>query len=151
MWGGKQLVQLGGQGTAVVSVASTGVKYYIAVPYRCRPIRVGFTITTAITITAAVVKFNRITYTATGSSTTGDSDVGQITLPISAYAYKCYYDETDASTAVATDTWAETLSEGDVVVVNCTTAATAGEGLPFIVVEVDNERPANNTNMVKSA
>ncbi len=151
MWGGKQLVQLGGQGTAVVSVATTGDKYYIAIPFRCRPIRVGFTITTAITITAAVVNFDRITYTATGSNTRGDCDVGQITLPISAYAYKCYYDETDASTAVETDTWVETLNEGDVVVVQCATAATAGEGFPFIVVEVDNERPANNANMVQSA
>lgn len=151
MWGGKQLVSLGGFGAAIPVTTSETDIFYIAIPFRCRPIRVGFTITTAITVTAAVINFDRITYTATGSQTRGDCDVGQLTLPINAYRNKCYYDETDASTAVTTDTWVETLSEGDVVVVQVATSSTAGAGFPFIVVEVDNERPANNANMVQSA
>ena len=151
MWGGKQLAVLGGCGASIPVTTSEADIFYIAVPFRCRPIRVGFTITTAITITAAVINFDRITYTATGSQTRGDCDVGQLTLPISAYRNKCYYDETDASTAITTDTWVETLSEGDVIVVQVFTASTAGAGWPFVVVEIDNERPGNNTNMVKSA
>ena len=150
MWGGRQIVALGGEASAALSLTSTTDIWIIAVPFRCKPIRAGFTITTAITVTDAIINFDSIIYTATGSSTRGNCDVGQITCPVGAYAYKCYYDNTDY-VAAGTGTWKGTLDEGDLIVVQVYQAATAGAGFPFVIVEVDPERPANNTNMVQSA
>jgi len=151
MWGGKQLVSLGGFGASIPATTSGTDIFYIAIPFRCRPIRVGFTVTTAPTDQAAIINFDSITYLATGSQTRGDCDVGQLTIPVNTYRNKCVYDETDTSTAVTTDTWKETLEEGQVVAVQVYQTSTAGAGWPFIVVEVDNERPANNANMIQSA
>ena len=150
MWGGKQLAVFG-SGAAAIPVTTSGADvYYFPIPFRCRPIRVGFTITTAITIQAAIINFDSVVYTATGSQTRGNCDVGQITLPLSAYRNKCYYDDTDY-VAADTGTWKATLSEGDYVVVEVSQASTAGAGFPWLLVEVDPEQPANNTNMTKTA
>jgi hypothetical protein len=151
MWGGKQLVSLGGFGASVPATTSGADIFYIAIPFRCRPIRVGFTVTTAPTDQAAIINFDSITYLATGNQTRGDCDVGQIIIPVNTYRNKCVYDETDASDAVTTDTWKGILEEGQVVAVQVYQTSTAGAGWPFIVVEVDNERPANNANMIQSA
>jgi len=151
MWGGKQLVVLGGDATSALSTTSTTDILLIAIPFRCRPIRVGFTVTTAPTDQAAIINFDSITYLATGSQTRGDCDVGQITVPVNTYRNKCVYDETDYGDAVTSPTWKGSLSEGQYVAVQVYQSSTAGAGIPFIVVEVDNERPANNTNMIKSA
>jgi len=151
MFGGKQIAKLGGEGTAALSTASTADIYYIAVPFRCKPIRAGFTVITGSTVSSAVIKFDSITYTATGSSTRGDGDVGAITIPhASDYGYKCYYDETDYVDA-GTGSWKGSLSEGDMIVVEVETASTGGDGFPFVIVEVDPEQPANNSNMIVSA
>ena len=150
MWGGRQLAKLGGEGASIPVTTSETDIYYIAIPFRCKPIRAGFTITTAITIQAAIINFDSMIYTATGSQTRGDCDVGQITLPLAAYRNKNYYDETDYVDA-GTGTWKGTLSEGDVVIVQVYQASTAGAGFPFLVVEVDPEQPANNSNMIESA
>lgn len=151
MWGGKQIAKLGGEGAAALSTGSTADIYYIAVPFRCKPIRSCFTVTTASTGTSAVIDFDSITYTATGSSTRGVGDVGSITVPYDTdYAYKCYYDVTDY-VAAGTGTWKGSLNEGDLIIVEVSTASTGGAGFPFVIVEVDPEQPANNSNMIKSA
>ena len=151
MWGGKQLFAFlgGGAAGAVESVATTGEKHRWVIPFRCRPIRVGFTITTAITVTTAILRFDVINRTvAAVAQTTTEGACGTISMPVSTSGVgKCYYENTDYSDS-GSPAWDAILEEGDIVIAYVSQAATAGEGIPFLVVEIDPEQPANNSSMV---
>ena len=150
MWGGKHLFTFVGGGTigAAQSFASTGDKHIFTIPFRCRPIRAGITITTQTNSTGnVVVKFDHRP-TAGSDVSRGDGDVGTITIPSAVAVNKVYYENTDY-VAAGTGSWIATANEGDQIVVQCTTAATtAGEGIPWLIVEVDPEQPGNNSAMV---
>ena len=150
MWGGKHLFTFigGGAAGAAQSMASTGDKHIFTIPFRCRPIRCGLTITTLTNSTGnIVVKFDRRP-TAGSDGSRGDGDVGTLTIATAKAAGVCYYENTDY-VAAGTGSWVATLDEGEQVVVQVITAATtAGEGIPWLLVEVDPEQPANNSAMV---
>ena len=74
--------------------------------------------------------------------------MGTITIPTGVATLKVYYEDTDY-VAAGTGEWIGTCNEGDQIVFQVITAATtAGQGIPWIIVEVDPEQPANNTAMV---
>jgi len=150
MWGGKQLFAFIGGGAAGAAQALTSAAdiHTWTIPFRCRPIRAGVSLTTTVASSVSVVvKFDKRP-TAGSDSSRGDGDVGTITIPTTAAAGKAYYENTDY-VAAGTGSWVETLNEGDQVVVQVATASdSAGNGIPWLLVEVDPEQPANNTAMV---
>jgi hypothetical protein len=154
MWGGKHLHEFTGGGAAGASQALTSATtiHTWTIPFRCRPIRIGFTLTTAVTIQSAIARFDVINKTtAAVAQTTTSGGCGTITMPISTAGIgKCYYQETDYVDA-GTGAWKALLYEGDQVAVVVSQASTAGAGIPFLVVEIDPEQPANNAAMIKSA
>ena len=150
MWGGKQIYAFVGSGAAgaAESLASATDIHTWTIPFRCRPIRAGFTLTQTVSGgTIPVVKFDRRP-TAGSDDSRGDGDVGTITLSATAAAGKAYYENTDYKED-ATGYWVDTLNEGDEVVVQVTTASAGnGAGNPWLLVEINPEQPANNTAMV---
>lgn len=150
MFGGKQVFAfIGGGAAGAAQVLTSAADIHIfTIPFRCRPIRVGFSLTTTVSSSvSAVVKFDKRP-TAGSDSSRGDGDVGTLTIPTAAAAGKAYYENTDYKED-ATGAWVGTLNEGDQVVVQVTTASTsAGAGIPWLIVEPDLERPANNSAMV---
>ena len=150
MWGGKQLFAFvgGGAAGAAQSLGSTADIHIFTIPFRCRPIRAGFTITQTVSGgIAPVVAFDRRP-TAGSDSSRGDGDVGTLTLTATGASGKAYYENTDY-VAAGTGSWVATLDEGEQVVVEVKTASGGnGQGIPWLVVEVDPEQPANNSAMV---
>ena len=150
MIGGKPLFMFigGGAAGAAQSLTSAADIHIWTIPIKCIPIRAGFTLTTTVSSSvSAVVKFDRRP-TAGSDTDRGDGDVGTITIPTTAAAGKAYYEKTDFVDA-ATGDWVQDLDEGEQVVVQVTTAATsAGAGIPWLLVELNPEMPANNTAMV---
>ncbi len=147
MFGGKQLYAFNcavasGSEPALTSAADI---YVWSVPFRCKPIRAGVTISTLTSSSVSiVVKFDRKQSTATR----GNGDIGVITIPTAIAVGASYYENTDY-VAAGTGTWAEYLHEGDQIIVEVTTASdSAGKGLPWVLVEVDPEQPGNNSAMV---
>lgn len=102
--------------------------------------RIGVLITTAVTVTAAVLDFDR---RVTPGSDTGrvSSGVGRITAPVTGSAIgQVVYKN------VSVD-----LNPGDEVVFELVTASTAGGGIPIMEYIDRPEEPANFTEMVASA
>ncbi len=151
MWGGKQLFAFVGNDTdGVITLTTPASKYSFYIPFRCRPIRSGVTVTTVLS-GAATVAFDRQPY-AGAATERGNGDCGYITIPTTTAAGYVIYDETnyyDGVTAGA-GTWIEYLNEGDAVVFELISAATSGAGVPWLIVEVDPEMPANNAAMTKT-
>ncbi len=149
MWGGKQLYAFVYYTPITLTGAADKCSFYI--PFRCRPIRSGVTVTTVLS-GAATVTFDRQPY-AGASTDRGTGDAGYITIPTTTAAGYVIYDETnyyDGITA-GTGNWIQTLNEGDAVVFVLSSAASSGAGVPWLVVEVDPEMPGNNAAMTKTA
>ena len=150
MWGGKHLFTFVGGGAAGATCSLTAGTdiHTFTIPFRCRPIRAGITLTTTISSAAnTVVKFD-CRPTAGSDGSRGDGDVGTLTIVTATAAGKAVYEETDYVSA-ATGAWVSSLNEGDQVVVeNITVASVAGAGVPWLIVEVDPEQPSNNSAMV---
>ena len=140
MIGGKPLYAFigGGAAGAAASLTTNGTIHTFTIPFKCIPIRAGVTITTAVTVTSPVLTFG-----AAGIC-------GAITIPVSTAANYTVYDDTDYVSA-GTGTWAASLDEGDQVAVVLSVQATAGAGIPFLIVEVSPEMAGNNSVMIKSA
>jgi len=151
MWGGKQLKTFegGGAAGAAQSLTSGATIHTWTIPFRCRPTRVGFTLTTAVTVQSAILRFDVINRTvAAVAQTTTSGGCGTITMPVSTEGIgKAYYENTDY-VAAGTGAWNEYLEEGDRVAAVVSQASTAGAGVPWLVVEVDPEQPANNSSMI---
>lgn len=149
MWGGKQFYAFigGGAAGAAQSLTSAADIHTWTIPFRCRPIRAGFTLTTTVSSSASVVvKFDRRP-TAGSDVSRGDGDVGTLTIVTTTAAGYAAYENTDY-VAAGTGEWVATLDEGEQVVVQVSTASdSAGAGIPWLLVEVDMDRPANNTYM----
>lgn len=150
MIGGKPLFAFigGGAAGAAQSLTSATDIHTFTIPFKCIPIRAGFTLTTTVSSSvSAVVKFDRRP-TAGSDTNRGDGDVGAITIPTTAAAGKAYYENTDYVDA-GTGEWVNALNEGDQVVVQVATASdSAGAGIPWLLVEINPEMPANNSQMV---
>lgn len=150
MFGGKQIIPLigGGAAGAAQSLGAATDIHVFTIPFKCRPLRVGFTLTTTISGgVAPIVKFDRRP-TAGSDTSRGDGDVGTLTFSATGAAGKAYYENTDYK-ADGTGEWVETLDEGEQVVVQVSTASAAnGAGIPWMLVEPVPERPANNSAMV---
>jgi len=136
MIGGKPLFPI--IANSIESLTSNGTIHTFGIPCKCIPIRAGFIVTTTVTVTSPVLTFG-----AAGLA-------GTLTIPVNTAAGKCVYDDTDYIDA-GTGEWVASLDEGDTVAVVLTTQATAGAGIPFLLVELSPEMPGNNSAMVKSA
>lgn len=145
MIGGKPLFAFIGGGTigAAESLTAAITIHTLTVPFKCRPFRFGFTITTATVSTGNIV----VTATAAGGTT---GNCGTLTIATGKAAGQVYYENTDYISA-GTGAWSEYIHEGDQVVVAVGTAAAgggaAGAGIPWLLVEIDPEIPANNSVM----
>ena len=143
MWGGKQLFAFIGGGAAGAAQSLTGAAtiHTFTIPFRCTPIRSGFTVTTAVTTQASTVKF-------TGAGGTA-GNLGTLIIPTTATAGKVYYENTDY-VAAGSGTWLGSLDEGDQVTVVVSIpdgAPGSGAGIPWLLVEVNPDMPANNSAM----
>ena len=141
MWGGKQLYAFIGGGAAGAAFALVnGTVHTWTVPFRCRPIRCGMTITTDSSVGPSTTKF-------TGAGGTA-GNCGTLTIPLTAVAGKAYYENTDY-VAAGTGSWLASLDEGEqvTVIVSGSTDA-SGYGVCWLIVEVDPDMPANNSAMV---
>jgi len=141
MFGGKQLYAFVGGGAAGAPFALTdGTKHTFTIPFRCIPIRCGMTITTGSSVGPSTTKF-------TGAGGTA-GNCGTLTIPLTATAGKCYYENTDY-VAAGTGAWLGVLDEGEqvTVIVSSSTDAT-GYGVCWLLVEINPEQPANNSSMV---
>jgi hypothetical protein len=151
MIGGKPLFAFIGGGTAGAAQAltSTGDIHTFTIPFKCKPIRAGVTLTTTVSSSvSAVVKFDRRPTAGLDDASRGDGDVGTLTIPTAAAAGKAYYENTNYVDA-GTGKWVDYLDEGEQVVVEVETAATsAGAGVPWLLVELFPEMPGNNSSMV---
>lgn len=127
------------QPSTTVTVASTGDKKTFAIPFNCTVLRVGFIVTAAFTVTAAVIEFDR--RPTPGSDTgRGAGDVGILTAPTAAQAIgRTLYDDVQVD-----------LKGGEEVVVEVTTAATAGDGIPFLEIVPRAEEPANDAEWISA-
>ncbi len=150
MWGGKQ--QFAFTYYTPITLTTNADKCSFYIPFRCRPIRAGFTVTTVLS-GAATVAFDRQPYAGAATSR-GDGDCGYIVVPTTTAAGYVIYDETnyyDGITAATTGNWTNTLNEGDAVVFQLVSEATSGAGVPWLVVEIDPEMPGNNASMTLTA
>ena len=143
MIGGKPLFAFIGGGAAGAAQSLTGAAtiHTFTVPFKCIPIRCGVTITTAVTTQASTVKF-------TGAAGTA-GNCGTLIIPTTATANKVYYENTDYVSA-GTGLWAASLDEGDQVTVIVSIpdgAPGTGAGIPWLLVEISPETPANNSAM----
>jgi hypothetical protein len=90
MWGGKEpFAFIGGGAAGAAQLLTSAADIHIwTIPFRCKPIRAGVTITTTISSSVSVVvKFDRRP-TAGSDSSRGNGDVGTITIPTAAAAGK---------------------------------------------------------------
>ena len=152
MFGGKQLYAFTYDSTITLTGAADKFTWYV--PFRCKPIRAGVTVTTVLD-GAATVKFDRVP--TPGSETgRGDGDCGMITIPTTTAAGQVLYDKTNYYYGITVSTttagnWIDYLDEGDALVFELTSAATSGAATPWVIVEIDPEQPGNNSNMVLTA
>lgn len=100
--------------------------------------RIGFLITTAVTVTAAVIDFDK---RITPGSDTGrvDQGIGQITAPIGSAIGQIVYKN------VRVD-----VNPGDEIVVQLVTASTAGAGVALFEYIPREETPLNYSEMIAS-
>ena len=154
MWGGKQLYAFIGGDTLGIGKVITGAAtiYTWAIPFRCIPLRCGFTVTAAVTTWASTISFTVVAGSvgAVGSVTTVGA-CGTLTIPVSTTGVgKAYYEDTDYVSA-GTGAWTGAIDEGDMVQVNVTIplgAPGTGAGIPWLLVEVNPEQPTNNSSMI---
>lgn len=147
MWGGKQIFAfIGGGAAGAAQLLTSAADIHVwTIPFRCRPIRLGFTVTTTVNGAATLRCDKRPT--AGSDVGRGTGDVGTLTIPTTTAQGKSVYENTDF-VAAGTGAWAEYLKEGQqAVVVIGSASAVAGQGIPWLLVEVDPEQPANNTAM----
>lgn len=126
-------------GVATVSLASTADNlrlYDLMGPITVH--RVGFLLTTATTVTAPVVDWDR---RITPGSDTGRIDKGVAVMTFPAVAL-------GVIGAVIYKNVLVDLNAGDEVSVQVTTAASAGAGIPFLEYVARDEVAANQTDMV---
>jgi len=141
MWGGKQLFVFTGVGTTGISLVTTsdGIIWTFTIPFRCIPIRAGVTV-----IVAPGTAPPTLTFGAAGIC-------GAITVPIAASANTVYYDDTDYKDS-GSPTWTNSLDEGDTVAVTVSNHSTStGTVVPWLLVEVNPDQPANNAAMILTA
>lgn len=101
-------------------------------------LRIGILVTTAPTVTVPVVAFDR--------RVTIGSDTGRISQGVGNLTFPAV-----ASAPVGTIVYKEVESDvnaGDEISVNCTTAASAGAGIPFLEYVNRHEAAANQAKMV---
>ena len=127
------------QPSTTIALDSTGDKKTFFIPFNCVVQRIGCTITTALTVTAVVIAFDR--RPLPGSDTgRGDADVGTLTAPAAAQVVgRTLYDDVQVN-----------LKGGEQVVVEVTTAASAGAGLPFLEITPRAEEPANDSEFISA-
>lgn len=155
MWGGKQLYAFIGGDTIGAEKVITGAAtiFTFTIPFRCIPLRCGFTVTTAVTTEAATIKFTVVAGTVGEvAAVTTAGGCGTLIIPhtITNQIGKAYYENTDY-VAAGTGAWLGSIDEGDQVQVNVTIpdgAPGAGGGVPWLLVEVNPEQPANNASMI---
>ncbi len=143
MIGGKPLFAFIGGGAAGAAELLTAANtiHTFTIPFKCIPIRCGVTVTTAVITYASTVKF-------TGAGGTA-GNCGTLIVPITATAGKVYYENTDYIDA-GTGSWLAALDEGDQVTVIVSVpdgTPGSGAGIPWLLVEVNPEMPANNSAM----
>lgn len=125
--------------TTSLDISATGDKWTWVVPFRCEVYRVGVQIANDIGATG-VVKFDRIPKLG---GTRGDGDVGVLNLDTTHTTGKFVYQ--DPTSRI-------TLQEGDLVVVEVTDAAGAGDAAyAVMLVREVSEVPGNNSAMVATA
>lgn len=135
---GRVVVAVAGQ--AAIAFQTPADKTTIQVLGPITVMRIGFLVTTAVTVTAAVIAFDkRVT---PGSDTDRvAAGVGRVTCPVTGSAIgQVVYKN------VSVD-----LNPGDEVVVELETASTAGGGIPLFEYIPREEMPANYTEMIASA
>lgn len=148
MWGlpnmythGQRQLQIGVPGTPLSFAAVAVVGANTCLPL-FRPVEIqgiAVTITTAVTVTSAVAQ---VLYRPTPGSSTGQVVLGTITLPVTGSAIgKQYYKRLTPYKALP----------GGEIVLNVTTAATAGAGIAGLLVNETTEAFGNVTNMIESA
>ena len=127
------------QPATTIDVTSTGDKKTFVIPFPCTVLRVGFMVTTALSVTALVLEFDR--RQLPGSDTgRGAGDVGIITAPAAAQAAgRTLYDDVQFD-----------MKGGEEVVVETTTATTAGAGYPFLEIVPRAEEPGNDSEFISS-
>ena len=138
MWGGKQLFAFIGGGAAGAAQVTTtnGTIHTWTIPFRCTPIRAGVTVTVAPGTAAPVLTFG-----AAGIC-------GIVVVPTTASANGVYYQDTDY-VAAGTGVWTNAIDEGDQVAVVVSNQSTStGSVIPWLLVEINPEQPANNAAMV---
>ena len=146
MFGGKQLYAFVYYTPITWTTPADKASFYI--PFRCKPIRAGITTTTVLS-GAATVAFDH--QPAAGSASNRDDGAcGTITIPTTTAAGAVIYDNTDY-VAAGTGEWVGSLNEGDAVVIELTSAASSGAGVPWLIVEIDPEQPGNNSAMTETA
>jgi hypothetical protein len=139
MWGGRQLKAYvgGGAAGAAQSLTSGATIHTFTMGQRCRPILAGIMVTTQCTVTPPVVNFT------SGGGSTGDC--GKITVPIAKAAGQGIFEKTDYN-AISSCRWVTTLRRGQQVAVVVATPATAGAGIPILIVEEDPDVPENEAS-----
>lgn len=100
--------------------------------------KVGFTVTTSPTVTAAIISFRQ---RITPRSATGQMVITTLTIPVAAVIGTTYYKE-----GLNFD-----IPPGDELQVEVTQVATAGAGVLHVESEPVWETSANNVNMIASA
>ena len=123
----------GAAGAAQVLTAAADIHTWV-IPFKCRVIRSGFTIST-LTDGSSVVEFDRLPY----NNGARESAFAQLTIPTAAVVGTVYYEDPSS---------AKYLYEGDRGAVQVGTAATAGAGYPWLLVEYLPEVPGNNAYMI---
>lgn len=149
MFGGKQLYVF--TYNTEIALTSNADKYTWYIPFRCRPLRAGVTVTT-VTSGAATVKFDRAPIPGTDTSR-GDGDCGMIVIPTGTAVGYVVYDNTNyyyGITAATAGNWCQFLDEGESLVFQLTSAASSGGVVPWLLVEIDPEQPGNNAVMSAS-
>lgn len=138
---GNRFEVIGVPGTPT-SFATTGIKGANTCLPIIRPLSVeavAVTITTAITVTAAIATLK---YRPTPGSATGEVSLGTITLPVTGSAIgQQYYKRITPFKA----------NPGGELVLDVTQAATAGAGVAGVVVSETTEIPGNVPAMIASA
>ena len=100
--------------------------------------RIGFIITTATTVTAPIVDWDKRVVIASDAGRV-DKAVGTMTFPVVA--------DGAIGNVIYKDITPVDLDAGNEICVQVTTAATAGAGIPFLVYHSRSEVPGNQTKM----
>lgn len=137
----QRAMMIGVPGTPL-SFATTGIKGANTCLPLFRPVEIigiAITITTAITVTDAIMT---VKYRPTPGSATAEVTLGSVTLPVTGSAIgKQYYKRLTPYKALP----------GGEIVLDVSQAATAGAGIAGVLANETTEHPSSVTNMVASA